>query len=94
MKKTKLLQGDFSIRGKEIPDNSIDCILTDPPYGIEYISNHYKRGLNPHSKLENDDSLQFPINEMWRLIKKTGSIFCFYSHKVPIIDKRVKNVII
>lgn len=37
MKKTKLLQGDFSIRGKEIPDNSIDCILTDPPYSKDYL---------------------------------------------------------
>jgi predicted methyltransferase len=28
----KLLQGDLLDKGKEIPDNSIDLILTDPPY--------------------------------------------------------------
>ena len=29
----KLLLGDFREKGKEIPDNSIDLIFTDPPYG-------------------------------------------------------------
>ena len=31
--KTKLLFGDCLERMKEIPDNSIDCVITDPPYG-------------------------------------------------------------
>ena len=30
--KIELLQGDFNIKGSQIPDNSIDCIFTDPPY--------------------------------------------------------------
>src|SRR5438128_1698100 len=25
---------------KQIPDNSVDCIITDPPYGIGYKSEH------------------------------------------------------
>ena len=33
----KLLQGDFNIRGLEIPDNSVDLIFTDPPYHKEYL---------------------------------------------------------
>jgi len=37
MKKTKCMFGDFQIKGKEIPDNSIDCILTDPPYEKKYL---------------------------------------------------------
>lgn len=28
----RLVQGDFREKGKEIPDNSIDLIITDPPY--------------------------------------------------------------
>ncbi|MBW8015102.1 MAG: helix-turn-helix domain-containing protein [Planctomycetes bacterium] len=28
----ELLQGDFNIKGQEIPDNSVDVIFTDPPY--------------------------------------------------------------
>lgn len=31
--KIKLMYGDCLIRLKEIPDNSIDMVLTDPPYG-------------------------------------------------------------
>jgi DNA modification methylase len=35
----KLIYGDFIEKSqKEIPDNSIDLILTDPPYGREYLS--------------------------------------------------------
>jgi 23S rRNA G2445 N2-methylase RlmL len=32
----KLVQGDFGENSKDIPDNSIDLIFTDPPYGEEY----------------------------------------------------------
>lgn len=31
----RLIQGDFREKGKEIPDNSIDLIFTDPPYDEE-----------------------------------------------------------
>jgi len=34
MATTKLILGDCLEHLKEIPDNSIDCIITDPPYGI------------------------------------------------------------
>ncbi|MGE5635080.1 MAG: DNA-methyltransferase, partial [Deltaproteobacteria bacterium] len=33
----KLFLGDFTEVQKEIPDNSIDLIFTDPPYGKEYL---------------------------------------------------------
>jgi len=78
---------------KLIPDNSVDLIVTDPPYGINYHSGHYKAG-NPHKVIENDDTLFIPIDELWRVLKPSGAMFIFYSHKVPLIDKRVKNTII
>ncbi len=31
----KLLLGDMKEESKQIPDNSIDCIFTDPPYNLE-----------------------------------------------------------
>jgi ParB-like chromosome segregation protein Spo0J len=34
--KYKLICGDFRVVSAEIPDNSVDLILTDPPYGEEY----------------------------------------------------------
>ena len=32
----KIIQGDCLDVMKQIPDKSIDLVLTDPPYGIEY----------------------------------------------------------
>jgi len=78
---------------KLMPDNSVDCIITDPPYRINYYSGHYKNG-NPHKPIENDDTLFIPLDELWRVLKPDGAMFVFFSHKVPLVDERVKNVII
>jgi DNA modification methylase len=29
--------GDFTARGQQIPDGSVDLILTDPPYGHDFL---------------------------------------------------------
>ncbi len=71
----------------------VDLILTDPPYGISYRSNHYIYG-NPHGEIKNDNNLFCPLDDMWNLLNETGSLFTFYSHKKPIIDSRKKNDII
>ena len=78
---------------KQIENNSVDCIIIDPPYGINYFSGHYKNG-NPHKPIANDDTLFIPIDELWRVLKPTGCMFIFYSQKKPLIDDRVKNVIV
>jgi len=78
---------------KLIDDNSIDSIIIDPPYGINYKSNRYKKG-NPHKPIVNDDTLFIPIEELWRVLKPTGAMFIFYSQKKSLIDVRVKNIIV
>ena len=93
MAKIELTHQDCTIGLKGLADNSVDCIITDPPYGINYHSGYYKNG-NPHKPIENDNTLFIPLAELWRVLKPTGAMFIFYSHKVPLIDKRVKNVII
>ena len=35
---TKLMLGDCLDRLKELPDNSVDSIVTDPPYGIRFMA--------------------------------------------------------
>ena len=35
----KLLNGDCLDLMKDIPDGSVDMILTDPPYGMDFQSN-------------------------------------------------------
>ena len=74
-----------------MPDNFVDLVLTDPPYGLNYQSNHR---IVKHKLIENDFDLFFPIDELWRILKDDGVIFAFYSHKIPIDDRRKKNTII
>jgi len=51
-----------------LENNSIRGCITDPPYGIEYHSNRYKKG-NPYSKIENDDIFCLEwIKEMNRIL--------------------------
>jgi len=37
--KNKLICGDCLIELEKLPDASIDLVITDPPYGIDYVSN-------------------------------------------------------
>lgn len=61
-----------------IPDNSVDLVLTDPPYGINYLS-HWT---DNHDKLQNDDLntwlLQIPkwLKTFKRLLTNTGCCCC------------------
>lgn len=45
----RIYQGDCLELMKKLPDNSMDMVLTDPPYGINYLStrtNNYDRLIN------------------------------------------------
>jgi DNA modification methylase len=61
-----------------IPDGSVDLVLTDPPYGIDYLSSW----TDNHDKLKNDDLetwlLQVPLwlAEFKRLLTNTGCCCC------------------
>lgn len=68
-----------------IDNNSIDLMLTDPPYGINYVSNHRKEKMK---EIENDDVLLMDIDMFWDKIKSTGSLWSFYSHKVELNDNK------
>jgi len=78
---------------KKIPDKSIDIVIADPPYGISYHSGYYKYG-NKHKKIIGDDKLDIPLDLMFSKLKHTGAMFIFYSQKVPLIDERIKDVLI
>jgi len=78
------------------PD-SIDLVVTDPPYGLNYFSNCYN-GINPHNRIINDDKFFLPLRRIWKLIKETGALFFFYSWKndpidIP-VDIQIRNKII
>ena len=50
---------------KTMDDNSVDCIITDPPYGINY------------TKWDNNFPIKLAIKECARLIKPNGNIIIF-----------------
>lgn len=86
---------------KDIPDGSVDLVLTDPPYGMAFKSNHRKEKYN---EIQNDKSLEWLeryISECYRVIKNNSAIYCFCSwHNVDVfkqtIEKKlkIKNILI
>lgn len=50
----KLMKGDCLELIQQIPEKSIDLILTDPPYGIDYQSNRIKDKTKRKEKILND----------------------------------------
>jgi len=88
----KIICGDCLEVLKGLPDNSVDLVLTDPPYGIDY-SRHIKH--LKHNKIENDNNLDWLplfISEMNRLLKKSGSCYIFCSwHNIEIFKKEIEK---
>lgn len=86
MEINKVYQGDCIEVLKTFPDNSVDCILTDPPYGINFVpqrENSRKRlGETP---IENDEiqgkewaEWFMPIcKECFRVLKDGGVAYFF-----------------
>lgn len=87
--KFSLLLGDCFDRLKELPDNSIDLILTDPPYNLaQYSTGNMK--FDWRSEVNNDvakwdEKTLNPSDllfELKRVIKPTGNIFIFCSYNL------------
>lgn len=63
---------------KKLPDKCVDLVLTDPPYGIDFLSNW----TDNHKRIENDKyedfSKLYPIwlSEFKRLLTDTGCCCC------------------
>jgi site-specific DNA-methyltransferase (adenine-specific) len=67
MKKTKLMQGDNIESLKKLPDNSIDSVVTDPPYGISFMNRKWDYDV---------PSVEF-WKEVYRVLKPGGHILSF-----------------
>jgi len=69
----KITQGDCLELMKDLPDNSIDLVLTDPPYGMNFQSNYR---IEKHDRIIGDNELPIKaINECLRVAKKAAYIF-------------------
>jgi len=84
----QLIHGDSLITIKNIPDNSVDFILTDPPYNLsQYSTGNMK--FEWRSDINNDlaewDKNFNPIDlkeDFLRILKPTGNIFAFCSYNL------------
>ena len=68
---------------KLIPDNSIDEIVTDPPYGMSWKSNRRKDKSKRHDKIANDDNIDWLpslVAEHFRVLKEGAHIYIFCSN--------------
>ena len=73
----QILQGDCLEIMKTFPDKSIDLVLTDPPYGMDYQS---ARRIDRYEKIENDAGIEwFPelAIEIMRVLKDDRHFYIF-----------------
>lgn len=70
----QVIQGDCLEVMKGLPDKCVDLVVTDPPYGMEFQSNHRQV---KHNKIIGDD--RFPVEifeELFRIAKRGVYVFC------------------
>ena len=97
----QLHNGDCLELMKNIPDGSVDLVLTDPPYGVDFQSHRRKE---VYAKIKNDKSLEWLdsyFKECSRILKDNTAIYCFCSwHNIDIFKQcfekyfKSKNVIV
>ena len=99
----QVYQGDCLEVMKSIDDASVDMILTDPPYGINYKSNRrvVKDKFNRFSGDESLDWLDNFVSESYRMLKNNTSFYLFCSwHYIDVfkakVDKyfKLKNILV
>jgi len=99
----RLIQGDcLEVMDRLIEEGvKVDCIITDPPYGMSFQSNHRKE---KHNKIANDSSLEWVddwVDKIYKLMNEDTHLYSFISfHHVDIfkqaLEKRFnfKNILI
>lgn len=90
----ELKQGDCLSILKSLPDNSVDMVLTDPPYGLSYQSSRPTDKTARFAKILNDDKpfVEF-ICHLPRILKPTGCamIFTRWDKQQVFIDELIKH---
>jgi DNA modification methylase len=74
-----LVCGDALAEIKKLKKESIDCVIIDPPYGIEYHPMRYEKVLDDNKEI-------FPYMrkvgaELFRIMKKDSHLYCFCGWK-------------
>jgi len=105
----KLINGDSIIEMEKLEDSSIDLVITDPPYGIDYSSNHSKYDdyvtkytiANDSELNETIGLLDKTLEVLYKKTKENAHVYIFTSWKVypefkEVVSKYfdVKNMIV
>ena len=100
----KLYQGDCLEVMGSIKDKSVDLIVTDPPYLMDYQSNRRKKE-DRFDKIKNDKGnymlIQDYLEECYRIMKDDTAIYCFCSwHNIDFFKNefekhfKLKNILV
>lgn len=78
----KIIKGFAEEELKSIPDKSIDLIIIDPPYGIDFDTRYRKEKPENigETSLDNEKIFEtFPdvIRECYRILKNNSALYCF-----------------
>lgn len=74
----QLMQGDCLERMKEIPDGSVDMVLADPPYGMDFQSQRRKNKAAWKPKIANDKQpFIWWVHDAFRVMKDKSALICF-----------------
>jgi site-specific DNA-methyltransferase (adenine-specific) len=96
---TQLILGDCLQVLSTLPGKSIDLVITDPPYGINYRSNKQVR----FDVIQGDEKLSTKfVREVYRVLKYGTAFYCFIgwrtwpqlAEKVTDAGFEVKNMIV
>jgi len=78
--KNRIILGDAFEELKKIPDESIDLIITDPPYGVNYKGGQHSLG--EKNVISGDEKFDYRslIKECYRILKiGGGGMYMFYA---------------
>lgn len=84
----KIHHGDCLEVMKDIPDESIDCIITDPPYGMVKGMRLENQKENPY-KWDVIVDMKSLFEEYYRILKPKGKLFVFSQNK---FTQQVRNL--
>jgi site-specific DNA-methyltransferase (adenine-specific) len=102
--KSLIIRGDARVVIPGLPDNCFRCLLTDPPYGIGYVSD-WNNGANA-KPIRGDSSkahqlLDEVLRRAWQKLKRDAAIYVFTTWKtvgatLEVVSRyyRVKNVLV
>jgi len=97
----EIVNMDWNKAIKQVLDKSIDLVVTDPPYGMNFQSNSRKV---KHKKIQNDDNLDWLnswVVELKRVCKDEAHLYIFCSwHNIDVFKQtlgayfNVKNILV